>query len=83
MHGSTHIASELQCLRIPHLLPSSIVNGLDNIGPKVLNSCADSLTASLHYLFSLSLVKGVVPSVWKCHNIIPTFKSGDKSNFKN
>ena len=54
--------------------------GPDNIGPRVLNSCADSLSAPLHYLFTLSLKKGVVPSDWKCHNI---FKSGDKSTVKN
>ena len=48
-------------------------------GPKVLNSCADSLTAPLHHLFSLSLANGVIPSDWKCHNII----GGDYSTERN
>ena len=71
------IFEELRSLQISKAV------GADNIGPKVLNSCADSLTAPLHYLFSLSLIKGVVPSDWKCHNVIPIFKSGDKSTVKN
>jgi len=40
----------------------------DNIGPKILNNCTDSLFAPLYHLFSLSL-KGVVPSDWKCHSV--------------
>ena len=64
-------------------LQTSKAVGPDNIGPKVLNSCADSLTAPLHHLFSLSLANGVIPSDWKCHNIIPVYKSRDKSSVKN
>jgi len=41
------------------------------------------MTAPLHHLFSLSLTESVVPNDWKRHNIIPVFKSGDKSTVKN
>jgi len=64
-------------------LQTSKAVGTDNIGPKILNSCANSLTAPLHHLFSLSLTEGVVPNDWKHHNIIPVFKLGDKSTVKN
>ena len=64
-------------------LQTSKAVGPDNTGPKVLNICADSLTAPLHHLFSLSLANCVIPSDWKCHNIIPVYKSGDKSSVKN
>ena len=40
------------------------------------------MTAPLHHLFTLPLKEGVVPSDWKRHNIIPVFKSGDKSTIK-
>ena len=57
--------------------------GPDGIGPSVLQACASPLTPILHYLFSLSLKSGIVPTEWKLHNITPVFKSGDKSNVKN
>jgi len=64
-------------------LQTSKAVGPDNIGPKILKNCANALTVPLHHLFSLSLKEGVVPSDWKRHNIIPVFKSSDKSAVKN
>ena len=37
----------------------------------------------LHHLFSVSLSKHSIPNEWKCHSIIPTFKSGHKPQVKN
>jgi len=58
-------------------------SGLDNIGPSILKNSASVLSAPLHYLFSVSLSRGIILNEWKIHTIIPVFKSGDKSSVKN
>jgi len=50
----------------PSSINESKAIGPDKIGPKVLNNCADALTASLYHLFSLSLIEDVVPGDWIC-----------------
>ena len=57
--------------------------GPDNIPPIVLSKCASVLCKPLHYLFSLSLKYGYLPTDWKIHKIIPIFKSGDPTLVKN
>ena len=51
----------------------------DNIGPSILKNCAAPLAQPLHFLYTLSLSNGDLPSEWKRHKIIPVFKAGDKS----
>jgi len=58
-------------------------SGLDNIGPRIIKNCADSLVEPLHHLFSLSLNCMDIPVEWKQHTIVPVFKSGDKTNLRN
>ena len=62
---------------------SSKASGLDNIGPSILKNSASILSRPLHYLFSLSLTSGKIPTEWKIHTIVPVFKSGDKTSVKN
>ena len=57
--------------------------GIDNIGPRVLHSCAESLCEPLHHLFSLSLCYAIVPSCWKVHKVAPIFKAGDPTSVTN
>ena len=57
--------------------------GIDNIGPRVLHSCAESLCEPLHHLFSLSLRYVIVPSCWKVHKVAPIFKAGDPTSVTN
>ena len=61
--------------------PNKVV-GLDEIGPRVLRSCAPVLTKPLHHLFSISTRYTVIPLQWKIHKVIPVFKSGDLSSVK-
>ena len=56
--------------------------GLDEIGPRVLRSCAAVLTRTFHHLFSISIRYAVIPDRWKIHKVIPVFKSGDRSSVK-
>ena len=56
--------------------------GLDEIGPRVLRSCAAVLTRPFHHLFSISIRYAVIPEQWKIHKVIPVFKSGDCSSVK-
>ena len=64
-------------------LDPSKASGLDNIGPSILKNSASILSRPLHYLFSLSLTSGKIPTEWKIHTIVPVFKSGDKTSIKN
>ena len=57
--------------------------GIDDISPRVLQSCAEALCEPLHYLFSLSLRYAVVPSSWKIHKVVPIFKAGDVNSVRN
>ena len=56
---------------------------IDGISPKVLKYCAESLlflVQPLCHRFNLSLSTSVIPTEsWKTHQIIPIFKSVDRS----
>ena len=56
--------------------------GLDEIGPRVLRSCAAVLTRPFHHLFSISIRYAVISDRWKIHKVISVFKSGDRSSVK-
>ena len=43
--------------------------GLDEIGPRVLRSCAAVLTRPFHHLFSISIRYAVIPDRWKIHKV--------------
>ena len=72
-----------EVFEVLNALQMNKASGADNIGPSVLKNCAASLAQPLHFLFSLSLRNGEVPSQWKHHTIIPVFKAGDKSSVNN
>jgi len=55
----------------------------NTIPPIVLSKCTSVLCQPLHYLFSLTLKYGYLPTDWNIHKIIPTFKSGDPTLVKN
>ena len=57
--------------------------GIDNISPRVLQSCAIGICEPLHHLFSQSLYHAILPSSWKIHKIVPLFKAGDANSVKN
>ena len=57
--------------------------GIDGIGPKILKHCALALFKPLHHLFLLSLSQHYLPEDWRCHLIVPVFKSGNKSSVRN
>ena len=64
-------------------LDSNKATGPDNIGPKILKQCATFITQPIHYLFNLILSYSMIPKEWKTHQIVPVFKSGDKSLVQN
>ena len=64
-------------------LNPSKAKGFDGIGPKILRECAHSLYIPLHHLFTKSLGNHSIPQEWKIHQIVPTYKSGDKQCIRN
>lgn len=49
--------------------------GPDNIGGKVLATCAEQLSSIFHFILSLSLQQQKVPNLWKHATIVPVAKT--------
>ena len=64
-------------------LKSSKATGPDEIPARVLKECAAVLSKPLTRLFNMSLHQGIVPTEWKCAQVIPCHKSGAKSDPNN
>ena len=54
--------------------------GPDNISPRMLRECRESLARPLTNVFNKILQTGDVPAAWKEANVSPLFKKGDKTN---
>ncbi|XP_065678163.1 uncharacterized protein LOC124818192 [Hydra vulgaris] len=52
--------------------------GPDNVHPKVLKECSESLSSSLAIIFVKSFITGSIPKLWSCANVVPLFKKGNK-----
>ena len=57
----------------------------DNIHPRILKFCAESLLKPIHHIFQLIvyLSTSTLPREWKIHKITPIPKKGDLSCIKN
>ena len=64
-------------------LKTNKATGPDGIPARVLKECAHVLHKPLASLFTLSFKTGIVPSEWKCANVVPIYKSGGKSDPNN
>ena len=62
---------------------SSKASGPDGINPRILKEGAIELSYPLCNLFNKSLSQGISPNNWKCANVAPIFKKGDKSDPQN
>ena len=57
--------------------------GPDEIHPYTLKECSYSLCEPLCMLYNQSLQSGQLLQDWKCANIMPVFKKGEKSEATN
>ena len=55
----------------------------DDISPKVLQSCTETLCEPFHHLFTLSLCYAIVQSSWKTYEVVPICKAGNPNTVKN
>ena len=65
-------------------LDTSKAMGIDNIGPKFLNSVL--LLCTCQFIIcslSLCLISACLPAEWCIHSIVPVFKSGDRTSINN
>jgi Reverse transcriptase (RNA-dependent DNA polymerase)/Endonuclease-reverse transcriptase len=67
---------------IKRLRPNG-ATGPDNIPCRILHECAKEIAPSLCHLFQTSMTLGTMPIDWKRANVVPVFKSGDRSNTSN
>ena len=56
---------------------------MEVIAPRILKSCACTLSLPLLHLFTTSLNTSSIPYEWKIHKIIPVYKSKDKTSVTN
>jgi len=61
-HLASISISEVEVLEVPNSLDPSKSTGIDGIGPKVLKHCALSLCKPLHFLFTFTLQKHLLPN---------------------
>ena len=57
--------------------------GPDEVHPMVLLRTADEVAKPLSIIFEASYRQGILPADWKCANISPIFKKGNKSDANN
>ena len=64
-------------------LKASKSQGPDQIHPKLIKECKDSLNKPLEIIFKKSLENCQLPSIWKQGNVTAIFKSGQKNKPEN
>lgn len=52
--------------------------GPDGVSNWILRECRDQLVEQIHNIIESSLQEGKVPSEWKCANIVPIYKGGNR-----
>ena len=57
--------------------------GPDQIPGRILKECTSEIASALTRLINLSLRVGCTPKDWKCANIVPVFKQGNKKEVIN
>lgn len=57
--------------------------GSDDLHPRIIRECADSLVFPIWLLSKMSFSAGKIPAKLKMSRIIPLFKKGDRSDVKN
>ena len=80
--SSVHLSVD-NILKGIHMLNVNKGAGPDGIPPMLIKHCCNSLSYPLFIIFNKSLSKGIFPDVWKLCDVVPVFKSGDKSDIKN
>jgi Reverse transcriptase (RNA-dependent DNA polymerase)/Endonuclease-reverse transcriptase len=64
-------------------LKSDAAPGPDEIGPKFLKLVPDTISQYLLEIFNLSLSTHELPHQWKTANVVPIFKTGEKTKVQN
>ena len=86
---SMFTGSENETLNIDEITESDIARYLRNLDPnkstgadqlsaRLLRECQDELLLPLKLIFNKSLQERSVPNLWKCANVTPIFKKGNK-----
>jgi len=57
--------------------------GLDKISARLIRECADLICIPILDIFSQSISQGIFPDDWKCANVTPLFKQGDRDDLNN
>ena len=63
-------------------LDETKATGPDGIPTRVLKHCSCVLASPIKHLFSQCILQSYLSKEWKIHQIVPIFKSGDRSSVK-
>ena len=84
-HLSNISTSEREVKILLNSVDGSKACGVDGVGNSLIRASADGITNSFLRFITISLSKGIFPSMWKLANVIPIFKKDDrqlKENFR-
>ena len=77
---SEFVVTKEMVLNILKKLNANKSAGPDNISPRLLKECRESLAIPLTMIFNKILQTGIIPAAWKEANVSPIYKKGDKTN---
>ena len=77
---SNLVVTEDRVKKVLNKLNVNKSGGPDNITPRLLRKCSQSLAKPLSIIFNKSLQTGDVPAAWREANVSPLYKKGDKTN---
>jgi len=78
----TDINAEIITKLIQEINPNKS-QGPDNIHPRLIKECKDSISKHLTHIFRKSLDEGILPTQWKQANVTAIFKAGKKTSVEN
>ena len=77
-HLSNISTSEREVKILLNSVDGSKACGVDGVGNSLIRASADGITNSFLRFITISLSKGIFPSMWKLANVIPIFKKDDR-----
>ncbi|MCG8048002.1 MAG: endonuclease/exonuclease/phosphatase family protein [Candidatus Thiodiazotropha taylori] len=73
----------LEISNLIDILNPNKATGPDSISNRMLKMVSQEISLPLEILFNRSFREGKFGNIWKCSNVLPLFKKGDKSNLSN
>lgn len=78
-----HPVTKDELICVTEGLKDKLSAGFDDIPVSLIKKCITSVKKPLVHIYNISLNSGVFPNEWKIAKVIPLYKKGDRSDYKN